>query len=78
MKTFLSERHERTARSIGFALGLGSSQGWEGLGLILVARLTKAERAALAYAALISLDEETAYLTASVALFGTLNGEALA
>jgi hypothetical protein len=46
--------------------------------LILMARLTKAERAALAYSALISLDDDTAYRTASAALFGVMDGEVLA
>jgi len=77
MSLYATEAHTRLAKAIGFALAIGTSKAWEGLSLVLVARLTKAERAALAYAALISLDEDTAYRTASVALFGVMNGEAL-
>lgn len=77
MSLYAKETHIRLSKAIGFALTLGTSKAWEGLSLILVARLSKAERAALAYSALISLDDETAYRTASVALFGVMNGEAL-
>jgi hypothetical protein len=77
MSLYAKEAHTRLAKAIGFALAIGTSKAWEGLSLVLVARLTKAERAALAYSALISLDDETAYRTASVALFGVMNGEAL-
>lgn len=72
-----ADGHDRAVRSIGYALTLNTSQAWEGLSLILKARTTTPERAALAYAALASLDEDVAYLTASAAIFGTLNGEAL-
>ena len=77
MNTPSTNSHERAVRSIGYALTLDTSQGWEGLSLILKARTTTRERAALAYAALTSLDEDIAYLTASAAIFGTLNGEAV-
>jgi hypothetical protein len=75
MSLYAKDQHTRIAKAIGYALTLGTSKAWEGLSLILMARLSKAERAALAYSALISLDEDTAYRTASVALFGVLNGE---
>ncbi|APZ52164.1 hypothetical protein Ga0080574_TMP1830 [Salipiger abyssi] len=45
---------------------------------MLRTRLTTEERAALAFAALRSLDDHTAYLTASAALFEVVNGEAQA
>lgn len=67
--------HKRVAKCIGYALTLGTSPAWEGLAIVLLARLTKTERAALAYAALASLDEATAYRTASVVLFGVMDGE---
>jgi len=66
---------KRVAKAIGYALTLGTSSAWDGLSLILLARLTKRERAALAYSALVSLDDETAYQTASAAVFGVVNGE---
>jgi hypothetical protein len=75
MSNWASDSHKRVATAISFALTLSTSKAWEGLSLILMARLTKAERAALAYSALLSLDDDLAYRTASVALFGVLNGE---
>ncbi|MBM1309077.1 hypothetical protein JQT66_04405 [Sulfitobacter mediterraneus] len=66
---------KRVAKAIGYALTLGTSAAWDGLSLILMARLSKRERAALAYSALVSLDDETAYQTASAAVFGVVNGE---
>ncbi|MFG6634509.1 hypothetical protein ACGYJ8_01025 [Sulfitobacter sp. 1A12126] len=74
----LPDDRERAVRSIGYALTLDTSQAWEGLSLILEARTTTRERAALAYAALKALDDDTAYRTASVALFGVIDGEVLA
>lgn len=75
MSLYAKDGHKRIATAISYALTLGTSKAWEGLTLILMARLSKAERAALAYSALISLDDDTAYKTASVALFGVMNGE---
>ena len=75
MSLYGKDAHKRVAKCIGYALTVGSDKAWDDLSLILEARLSERERVALAYAALNSLDEETAYLTASVSLFGTLNGE---
>ncbi|MEO9648509.1 MAG: hypothetical protein ABJG04_00595 [Roseobacter sp.] len=77
MRSPLKSGHDRAVRSFGYALTLDTSHGWEGLSIILSARTTTRERAAIAYAALISLEEDVAYLTASAAIFGTLNGEVL-
>ena len=68
--------HKGVSKLLGYALTLGTSDAWWGLVPVLTARLTEAERVSLAYMALKSLDEDTAYLTASVALFGVLNGGA--
>ena len=78
MTKHLNDRHTRTGRAISFALTIGTSLAWEGVAIVFLARLTRAERAALAYAALTSLDEATAYRTASVVLFGVMDGEVLA
>ncbi|WP_370049322.1 MULTISPECIES: hypothetical protein [Salipiger] len=78
MSLYAKGAHKRVARMLGFALTLGDEAGWHGFHTVLKARLTREERAALAFAALKSLDEDTAYLTASVALFDVLDGEALA
>lgn len=77
LRKHMTGDHKRTAKSVGYALTLGDADGWHGLSQVLTARLTPAERAALAYAALQSLNDDTAYLTASAALFGVLNAEVL-
>lgn len=69
--------HNRAGRTVEFALTMGTSDAWHAASFVFAARLTEAERAALAYAALHSLDNDTAYMTASAALFGVLGGEVL-
>lgn len=70
--------HKSIAKSLGYALTVGTEAAWRGFTIILLARLTEHERAALAFATLNSLDHNNAYMTASVALFGVLDGEVLA
>jgi len=65
------------SKAIGYAAWLDTEAAWHGLTIVLLARLTEAQRASLAFASMKSLSEENAYLTASVAMFGTLDGEAL-
>lgn len=67
--------HKRAAKMLGYTLALGDEAAWHGFTIVLLARLTERERAALAFAVLNSLDHNNAYKTASVALFGTLGGE---
>ncbi len=78
MSLYGKDAHKRTAKIVGYALTLGTADTWHGVAYVLAKCLTQAERASLAYAALQSLDEDTAYMTASVALFGVLNGKVLA
>lgn len=59
---------KRVSRSIGYALWVDSGDGWFGLPLILRARLSDKERAALAFYALKSLDHDIACMTADAAL----------
>jgi hypothetical protein len=59
---------KRVSRSLGFALWLEGTNDWLGLSLILRARLTARQRAALAYAALLSQDDVDARLTVETAL----------
>lgn len=66
--------HKRAAKTLGYALTLGDEAAWHGFTIVLLARLTEHERAALAFAALNSLEHNNAYKTASVALFRTLGG----
>lgn len=52
--------HKRAARMLGFAFALGNFEGWAGAALVLRAHLAATERAALAWAALRSLEDEDA------------------
>ncbi|NRB17235.1 MAG: hypothetical protein HRU33_06555 [Rhodobacteraceae bacterium] len=76
MSLYAKDRHKKVAKGLGFALTLGDESAWHGLTIILMARLSEAERASLAFATLNSLSENNTYMTASAALFGTLYGEA--
>lgn len=78
MSTLQKPDHQRVAKSVGYALTLGDEAAWHGLTIVMLARLTELERAALAYAALNSLKENNAYRVASVAVFGVLHGEVAA
>ena len=68
---------KRVSRSIGYAAWLNTADDWVALPVILRARLDERQRVALAYSVLLSLDDHPAYLAASAALYGTLNGEVL-
>lgn len=59
---------KRVARSIGYALWIGSIDQWFGLSAILRARLSDEQRAVLAYQALRSLDYDQACAAADAAL----------
>jgi hypothetical protein len=75
MSKYGKDGHKRVAKMLGYSLTLGDAAAWHGFTIVLLARLTEPERAALAFATLNSLNHNNAYKTASVALFGTLNGE---
>ena len=72
------DAHKRAAKCFEYALTLGTTDAWSEVSAVWTARLTKAERAAQAYAALKALDRDTASMTASAVLFGTLDGVMLA
>lgn len=57
---YASKAHKKAAKLLGYALVLGDFDGWEAASAIWQARLSAAERAALAWAALRSLDEDDA------------------
>lgn len=61
---------KRVSRSLGFALWLGDFSAWNSLTTILRLRLSEEQRAALAYAALRSLDPEHAEIVAGGAIDG--------
>jgi hypothetical protein len=77
MSLYAKDRHKRASKSLGYVLTMATPDAWEGFVLILKARLTTGERQALAMAALVTLDDDTAYRTASAAVFGVLDGEVL-
>ncbi len=68
MSKFAKPAHKAVARIVGYALTIGDADGWLDVAAILPARLTDAERAALAYAALRSLTPEQAELVAATLL----------
>ena len=68
MSRYAKPSHKAVARSLGFALTLGDEQAWATFCLTAYRKLTTQERAALAYAALMSLDEGDAQTVAEAAL----------
>lgn len=73
----IPEHIRRVSKSLGFALWLDGADEWFGLSVILQARLAPRQRAALAYAALRSLDHDHASMTAQ-AFFGGGAGQPIA
>ena len=69
MSNFGADAHKRAARMLGYTLALGDFEAWNGFTIFLTARLDPKERAALAWAVLRSLDDETAADTVST-VFG--------
>ena len=66
----IKPEHKRMSRILGYTLTLGDTEAWSGFCLLASARLTVAERAALAFMALKSLNREDARETAEAALAG--------
>lgn len=64
----IPEDIKRVSTAIGYAAWLDETDHWLGLPVVLMARLTTRQRAALAYAALKSLDGGTASATIDAAL----------
>ncbi len=65
---FAKRAHKKAAKLLGYALVLGTYEAWETASAIWQARLTETERAALAWAALRSLDHDDAVTVAETAL----------
>lgn len=63
MTKWAAPAHKSACRMLGYVLTLDTPDAWHGLALVLRARLTRNQRAALAYAALRSLTEDEARLT---------------
>ena len=65
---YASPDHVAAARMLGYTLTLGDEANWLEFAAVCCARLTEKERTALAYAALKSLDQDQAEVTADAAL----------
>lgn len=61
---------KRASRAIGFALWLENSEQWSGLAFVLRARLSSHQRASLALAALLSLNDDEACQLVVIAMHG--------
>ena len=70
-----SDQHARASRMLNYALTLGDQQTWIEAAAVWAARLTSAERSALAFAALKSLNSEHAALAVNAAITGTVHTE---
>lgn len=67
--------HASVQRGIGHALTLGNQASWDDLAYLMALRLSPAERVGMLWAAVQSLDDNAAYMTVSLALFGVMGGE---
>ena len=66
MSLYAKDRHQRAAKMLGYALT--NPELWAATGLVWAVRLTPNERAALAFAALNSLEPDDAERTAAAAI----------
>lgn len=68
LKKHLPDPIKRAARALGYALMIHSADGWHGFTVVLAARLSTDQRAALAWSALRSLPPHIASETAYTAI----------
>jgi len=68
MSLYAKDRHQRAAKMLGYCLTLETPDAWNGFSLVASLRLTPNERAALALAALNSLEPDEAEMTAAAAI----------
>lgn len=71
MSEFIKPAHKSVARSIGYVLTTGDSDGWNKFTAIALLRLDDAERMVMAYAALRSLHPDHVEATLGAALGGS-------
>jgi hypothetical protein len=64
---FADPRHKAMARTLAYALTLADAAAWEAFALVTAARLTRAERAALAFWTLAALSRDDAAAVADAA-----------
>ena len=62
------DRHRRVLRTLEGVLADGTSRAWQGMTVVLMARLSEPERASLVYASVQSLPPEIGQMTAEAAL----------
>jgi hypothetical protein len=72
MRDHAPEDHKRAARMLGYALLSDTPDAWNGLSVVLLARLTVEERAKLAFAALSALDPDQRELVMGAAQRGVV------
>ncbi|SNS50981.1 hypothetical protein SAMN05421763_10227 [[Luteovulum] sphaeroides subsp. megalophilum] len=71
MSLYALDRHKRACRMLGFTLTVGDDPGaWVALATVLFARLTPQERAALAFAALSTIEPDARESVFSAAQWG--------
>lgn len=68
MSMWARPQHKAVARTVGYALTLGSSDAWVRASQVIHGRLAVDERAALAWASLITLEPDDAALIAQAAV----------
>lgn len=71
LSKYMPDAYKRVARAVGYSLLLTDADAWHGLTVVLTARLTPQERAAMAWAVLRSLTPEQVVDVAQAVL---LNG----
>jgi hypothetical protein len=71
-RAFARRSHIRAGTALVNSLTLGDEAAWAGFTVIVMARLSDRERAALAYAALMALDDWQAFLVSEAALWGVV------
>ncbi len=64
----MQDRHKRLSRMLGYSLTLGDPEAWAGFSLVASVRLSVFERAGLAVAALKSLPDHHALMTAAAVI----------
>ncbi|QCP86512.1 hypothetical protein EYE35_12720 [Cereibacter sphaeroides] len=71
MSLYALDRHKRACRMLGYVLTVGDDPGaWVYLATVLFVRLTPRERAALAYAALSTIEPDAREAVFSAAQWG--------
>jgi hypothetical protein len=68
LSKYMPDAYKRVARTVGYSLHLADADAWHGLTVVLTARLTQKERAAMAWAVLRSLTPDQVVAVAETVL----------